>query len=163
MKAKPRKMSQVTKEMKAKAEVYYGDEACREKFTLLLQEKGLPNGLLTLQDIQECGYVEDTGFVWLRHKKKRDLYKFEDVVISYDTEITAYFEPNKIKHLTGVKAKEFIFWVTLTEIYVEESPSASITFKTLVGLSRSFPVSAFKVQTVDEEVKGLAKETKEAK
>ena len=43
MKAKPRKMSQVTQEMKAKAEVYYEDEACREKFTLLYQEKGLPN------------------------------------------------------------------------------------------------------------------------
>lgn len=91
-----RKMSQVTQEMKAKAEVYYGDETCRKKFMSLLQEKGLPNGLLTLQDIQECGHIKDTGFVWLRHKKKRDLYKFEDVFISYDTEITAYFHPNKI-------------------------------------------------------------------
>ncbi|XVE65478.1 hypothetical protein DITRI_Ditri08aG0003100 [Diplodiscus trichospermus] len=158
-------MTLVKQEMKAKAEVYYGDQTCREKFALLLQEKGFPNGLLTLQDIQECGYVEDTGFVWLRHKKKRDLYKFEDVVISYDTEITAYFEPNKIKNLTGVKAKEFMFWVTLTEIYVDEqSPSASITFKTPVGLSRTFPVSTFKVQTINEEVKWLAaEETTEGK
>ncbi|XP_022760731.1 uncharacterized protein LOC111306954 [Durio zibethinus] len=153
-------MSQVTQEMKAKAEVYYGDETCREKFTLLLEEKGLPNGLLALQDIQECGYVKDTGFVWLRHKKKRDSYKFQDVVIRYDAEITAYFEPNKIKNLTGVKAKEFMnIWVTLTEIYVQESsPSApSITFKTPVGLSRSFPVSVFKVQTdmFNKEVKEL--------
>ncbi|XVF38920.1 hypothetical protein REPUB_Repub20aG0144000 [Reevesia pubescens] len=142
-------MSQVTQEMKAKADVCYGDETCREKFTLLLQEKGLPNGLLTLQDIQECGYVKDTGFVWLRHKKEKDLYKFEGVVISYDTEITAYFEPNKIKNLTGVKAKEFMIWVTLTEIYVQQSPSDSslITFKTLVGFSKSFPVSAFKELT----------------
>ncbi|XVF62404.1 hypothetical protein PTKIN_Ptkin09bG0004900 [Pterospermum kingtungense] len=154
-------MSQVTQEMKAKAEVYYGNETCREKFMLLLQEKGLPSGLLTLQDIQECGYVKDTGFVWLRHKKKRDLYRFEDVVISYDTEITAYFRPNKIKNLTGVKAREFMIWVTLTEIYVEESPCApSITFKTLVGLSRSFPVSLFEGQTVmfQEEVKELVEE-----
>lgn len=154
-------MSQVTQEMKAKAEVYYGDETCRKKFMSLLQEKGLPNGLLTLQDIQECGHIKDTGFVWLRHKKKRDLYKFEDVFISYDTEITAYFHPNKIKNLTGVKAKEFMIWVTLTEICVDESPHAasSIRFKTLVGLSRSFPVSLFKVQTVmfqEEEVKELA-------
>ncbi|KAK6254349.1 Protein of unknown function DUF538 - like 9 [Theobroma cacao] len=142
-------MSRVTQETKPKAEVYYGDETCREKFTSLLEAKGLPNGLLTLQDIQECGYVKDTGFVWLRHKKKTDSYKFKDVVISYDNEITAYFEPNKIKNLTGVKAKEFMIWVTLTEIYVEEShPSASITFKTQVGLSRSFPVSMFKDQTV---------------
>ncbi|XP_022742032.1 uncharacterized protein LOC111293558 [Durio zibethinus] len=133
----------------------------QRKVHVVVTRKGLPNGLLTLQDIQECGYVEETGFVWLRHKKKRDLNKFDDVVISYETEITAYFEPNKIKNLTGVKAKEFMFWVTLTEISVEESPSASITFKTLFGLSRSFPVSAFKVQIVNEEVKGLVEETKE--
>ncbi|KAK6265242.1 hypothetical protein QUC31_016079 [Theobroma cacao] len=109
-------MCRVTQETKPKAEVYYGDETCREKFTSLLEAKGLPNGLLTLQDIQECGYVKDTGFVWLRHKKKTDSYKFKDVVISYDNEITAYFEPNKIKNLTGVKAKEFMIWVTLTHL-----------------------------------------------
>ncbi|OMO53451.1 hypothetical protein CCACVL1_28631 [Corchorus capsularis] len=144
---------QVTQEMKARAEVCYGDETCREKFSFLLEQKGLPSGLLTLQDIQECGYVKETGFVWLRHNKKRDLYKFEDVVISFDDEITAFFEPNKIKKLTGVKAKGFMLWVTLTEIYVDqeeesESPLASITFKTLAGFSRSFPASVFKVQTV---------------
>ena len=32
---------QVTQEMKANAEVYYGDETCREKLTLLLEEKRL--------------------------------------------------------------------------------------------------------------------------
>ncbi|MBA0702667.1 hypothetical protein Goari_022897 [Gossypium aridum] len=110
-------MSRVTKEIKAKAEVYYGDETCREKFVSLLEEKGFPIGLLTFQDIQECGY---------------------------DAEITAYFEPKKIKNLTGVKAKEFLIWITLTDIYVDQS--SSITFKTnLVGLSKSFPVSVFNV------------------
>ncbi|MBA0570990.1 hypothetical protein Golob_004588 [Gossypium lobatum] len=137
-------MSRVTKEIKAKAEVYYGDETCREKFVSLLEEKGFPIGLLTFQDIQECGYVKDTGFVGLRHKKKRELCKLEDVVLSYDAEITAYFEPKKIKNLTGVKAKEFLIWITLTDIYVDQS--SSITFKTnLVGLSKSFPVSVFNV------------------
>ncbi|KAK8333426.1 hypothetical protein V6Z12_A10G201700 [Gossypium hirsutum] len=115
-----------------------------EKFASLLEEKGLPIGLLTFQDIQECGYVKDTGFVWLRHKKKRELCKFEDVVLSYDAEITAYFEPKKIKNLTDVKAKEFLIWITLTDIYVDQS--SSITFKkNLVALSKSFPLSVFNV------------------
>ncbi|KAK8634943.1 hypothetical protein V6N13_022823 [Hibiscus sabdariffa] len=75
---------------------------------------------------------------------KRSACKFEDVAVSYDAKVTAYFEPNKIKNLTGVKAKEFIIWITLTNIYVDQS--SSVTFKmNLVGLSKSFPVSVFKV------------------
>ncbi|GLT67206.1 hypothetical protein SLA2020_395310 [Shorea laevis] len=156
-------MSPVTEATKAKAEVYYGDETCREKFTLLLAEMGLPNSLLTVEDIEECGYVKDTGFVWLRHKKRREHYKFEDTIISYDAVITAYFQPNKIKNLTGVKAREFMIWINLTEICVEEehdSQSGFITFKTLVGLSRSFPLSLFGAQTADflDEVDGSKEE-----
>ncbi|KAK8585900.1 hypothetical protein V6N13_050870 [Hibiscus sabdariffa] len=147
----------VTEEMKAKAEVYHGNETCRRKFTSLLQEKGLPGGLLlTLQDIHEYGYVRDTGFVWLRRRcrhempSKRDgFHRFDNVVISYDAEITAYFETNKIKNLTGVKAREFMIWFNLTEIHVQQQPrSATITFKTPVGLSRSFPISVFEARSV---------------
>ncbi|KAJ9154637.1 hypothetical protein P3X46_027955 [Hevea brasiliensis] len=144
-----REISAVTRDMKARAEVYYGDESCREKFMLLLSEIGLPNGLLTIGEIEECGYVKDTGFVWLRHKKKRDYYKFENVEICYDTEVTAYFERKKIKNLTGVKAKEFLIWITLSEIYVNDNNrAASITFKTPAGLSKSFPLSVFKFEAI---------------
>ncbi|GLT49232.1 hypothetical protein SLA2020_228030 [Shorea laevis] len=56
--------------------------------------------------------------------------------------------PNKIRNLTGVKAREFLIWINLTEICVEDgddspSPSGFITFKTLAGLSKSFPLSLF--------------------
>ncbi|OAY27633.1 uncharacterized protein LOC110602585 [Manihot esculenta] len=150
-----REMSAVAGDMKARAEVYYGDESCREKFMLLLSEIGLPNGLLTIGEIEECGYVKDTGFVWLRHKK-RDYRKFENVEICCDAEITAYFERNKIKKLTGVKAKEFLIWITLSEIYVNHNNrAASITFKTPAGLSKSFPLSIFKFEAImaQEDVK----------
>jgi hypothetical protein len=134
----------VTAEMKAKAEVYYGDEICREKFMLLLSEMGFPDRLLILKDIEECGYVKEIGFVWLKHKQKRE-FRFDNVVVCYDTEVTAYFEPKKIKKLTGVKAKEFLIWITLSEIYVKEKdpPARWITFKTPAGLSKSFPISVF--------------------
>ncbi|GMJ02133.1 hypothetical protein like AT5G49600 [Hibiscus trionum] len=151
----------VTEETMAKAEVYHGNETCRQKFTSLLQEKGLPCGLLlTLQDIHEYGHVKDTGFVWLRrrcrHKmpsKRDEFYRFDNVVISYDADITAYFETNRIKNLTGVKAREFMIWFNLTEICVQQqSRSATITFKTPVGLSRSFPISVFEARSVDGDV-----------
>lgn len=66
-------------ELKAKAQVYHGDQICREKSRELLQQVGLPQGLLPLRDIIECGYIEDTGFVWLRQKNKIEHY-FHNVI-----------------------------------------------------------------------------------
>lgn len=143
-------MSLPTAEMKAKAEVYYGDEICKAKFTLLLSQIGFPDGLLTLEDVEEGGYVKDIGFVWLKRKKMmKKEHKFENIVVCYDTVVTAYLEPNRIKNLTGVKAKEFLVWISLSEIYVNNDnhdsayKSKLITFKTSMGLSKSLPISAF--------------------
>ncbi|KAL1359011.1 hypothetical protein HN51_004232 [Arachis hypogaea] len=141
-------MSLLTEEIKAKAEMYYGDRVCRQKFSLLLAEIGLPDGLLTIQDIEECGYVKEEGFVWLKLEEKKE-HKFDkhNIVVCYDTIVTAHVEPNKIKNLTGVKAKDFLLWFTLTEIHVKGEEGSQqgpvITFKSLVGLSMSFPVSLF--------------------
>lgn len=152
-------MALVREEIKANAEVYHGDEICQEKSKVLLTEVGLPNGLLPLQDIEECGYVRETGFVWLKQKKKT-IHKFEKIgkLVSYEPEITAYVEQNKIKKLTGVKTKELLLWITLSDIYVDDPPTGKITFKTPAGLFRSFPVSAF----VLEDVKDVKKAEEEA-
>ncbi|XP_061352766.1 uncharacterized protein LOC133297615 [Gastrolobium bilobum] len=147
-------MTLVTEELKAKAEVCYGDQVCREKFSLLLAEIGLPDGLLTIEDIEECGYVKEKGFVWLKLEKKRE-HRFDNIIVCYDSVVTAYVEPNKIKNLTGVKAKDFLLWFTLNEIHVKGPPEGSvITFKSMVGLSMSFPVSLFQAgKEVQEETK----------
>lgn len=153
----------VIEAMKTKAEVYHGDKPCREKFDSLLSEIGLPNRLISNKEIEECGYVKDTGFVWLKHKKNKkedqkkryqDLFRFNNVVVCFEDEVTAYLEPNKIKKLTGVKAKEFMVWISLGEIYVNRS-SGFITFKTQVGLlSKSLPLSVFEdVHDVKEKPK----------
>ncbi|KAK2643634.1 hypothetical protein Ddye_018829 [Dipteronia dyeriana] len=150
--------------MKGKAEVCHGDERCREKFTLLLAEIGFPSGLLALQHIEECGYVKEVGFVWLRlHKEKTEEkkeHRFENVVLRFDSVVTAYFEPKKIKKLTGVEAKEFLIWISLCEIYVvydsssSTSSNGSITFKTsAAGMSKSFPISVFRNHVKEEEDK----------
>nr|GMD40635.1 uncharacterized protein LOC109182414 [Ipomoea batatas] len=138
-------MSQITEEIRSSAtELYKGDEICQEKSKFLLKEVGLPNGLLPMKDMEECGYVKDTGFVWLKSKKKTD-HKFEQIgrAVQYSTEVTAYVEPGRIKKLTGVKAKELMLWLTLNEIRVDDPPTGKIHFKTTTGLARTFPVSAF--------------------
>ncbi|KAJ8529635.1 hypothetical protein K7X08_036470 [Anisodus acutangulus] len=156
-------MSLVTDEIRASAtEFYTGDDMCQEKSKFLLTEMNLPNGVLPLQDMLECGYVKETGFVWLKSKEKTE-HKFEKIgkFVQYATEVTAYVEPNKIKKLTGVKAKELLIWLTLNEICVDDPPTGKIHFKTPTGLSRTFPVSAFeldgpKKEEVKEEVKEVS-------
>ncbi|CAA0822346.1 Protein of unknown function- DUF538 [Striga hermonthica] len=141
-------MSLVTDEIRAAAsETYEGDDICQEKSRLLLTEMNLPNGLLPLKDMEECGYVKETGFVWLRQKAKCE-HRFEKIgrPVRYATEVTAYVEPNRIRKLTGVKTKELLLWVTLSDIYVDDPPTGKITFKTPAGLSRSFPVEAFQIE-----------------
>ncbi|CAA3023406.1 uncharacterized protein LOC111409858 [Olea europaea var. sylvestris] len=148
-------MSLITDEIRSSAtEFYTGNDICKVKSKFLLTEVGLPNGLLPLEDIEECGYVKDTGFVWLKQKKKIE-HKFKEIgrLVQYATEVTAYVEPNKIKKLTGVKAKELLVWITLNEIYVDDPPTGKITFKTPTGLFRTFPVSAFEIKEDPKDVK----------
>ncbi|GKV37870.1 hypothetical protein SLEP1_g45842 [Rubroshorea leprosula] len=138
-------MSPVTEATEAKAEVHYRDETCRDKFTFLPAE--IPDSQLTVEDIEEGG----RGHRRVRVREGHSVF-FIDTIISYAAVITAYFQPNKIKNLTGVKAREFMIWINLTEICVEEehdSQSGFITFRTLVGLSRSIPLSLFGAWTAD--------------
>ncbi|CAL0302335.1 unnamed protein product [Lupinus luteus] len=140
-------MSIVTDDIKSRAEIYHGDELCQLKSKELLKEIALPNGLLPLKDIEECGYDRESGYVWLKQKKSYT-HKFEKIgkLVSYGAEVTAHVENGKIKKLFGVKTKELLLWVTLSDIYVDDPASGKITFKTPAGLYRSFPVSAFEIE-----------------
>ncbi|XP_022999308.1 uncharacterized protein LOC111493722 [Cucurbita maxima] len=141
-------MSLVTEAIKAKAdEVYHGDEICQAKTRELLKEMDLPNGLLPMKDMEECGIIKETGFVWLKQKKSYT-HKFQDIgrLVTYGKEVTAYVQKNKVKKLTGVKAKELLIWLSLSDISVDDPPTGKITFKATTGLFRTFPVSAFEVE-----------------
>ncbi|XP_078150120.1 uncharacterized protein LOC144545380 [Carex rostrata] len=142
--------NQITEEMRSKAEVYNGDALCQEKTKLLLKEVGLPNGLLPLRDIIECGYVEETGFVWLKQKKKVE-HTFPEInrLVSYAAEITAFVEKGRIKKVSGVKAKELLLWVPLYEIYVNDPPNGKLTCKSTAGVFKTYPISAFEVAEED--------------
>lgn len=134
----------ISDEVRAKAEIYTGDAEGQEKTRLMLAETELPSGLLPLKDIIECGYVEETGFMWLKQKKKVDHYFAKaGRYVSYAAEVSAYAEKGRLKKITGVKAKEMLIWITLNEICVDDPPTGKLHCKALGGLGRSFPVEAF--------------------
>ncbi|KAM1087503.1 hypothetical protein EV1_013028 [Malus domestica] len=71
--------SLITAEIKSKAdELYHGHEICQQKSNELLSETCFPNGLLPLKDIEECGIMRETGFMWLKQKKSCT-HKFEKI------------------------------------------------------------------------------------
>ncbi|KAK7290851.1 hypothetical protein RIF29_05584 [Crotalaria pallida] len=119
------------------------DEGLKLAFSLL-QEFELPHGLLPLADVVEVGFVKTTGYMWIVQKKKVEHeFKLISKLVSYDTEITGFISKKKIKKLKGVKAKEFVLWPPVSEITVDDPPSGKIHFKSLAGITKTFPVEAF--------------------
>ncbi|BFG27916.1 hypothetical protein CerSpe_141900 [Prunus speciosa] len=112
--------------------------------TALLQEFELPLGLLPLADVIEVGFVRSTGYMWILQKKKVEhSFKLISKLVSYDTEIKGYIEKKRIKKLKGVKAKELMLWPPVSEITADEQPTGKIHFKSLAGITKTFPVDAF--------------------
>ncbi|KAF6165877.1 hypothetical protein GIB67_012774 [Kingdonia uniflora] len=151
-------MTLITEDIKAKAEIFYGAEICGEKAKELLAEMKLPNGLLPVDSIDECGYVRESGFFWFKRQMKKE-FKFKSTgkLISYAREVSGYAETNKIKKLSGVKSKELSLWISVHEINVHDPPNGKITFKASAGLTKTFSVSAFEISDgeLGEEVKDL--------
>ncbi|KAI6668380.1 hypothetical protein NL676_016140 [Syzygium grande] len=96
----------------------------------------LPRGLLPLANVVEVGFVESTGYMWIVQQKQVE-HQFK--MISKDTAVKGYIEKGKIKKLEGVKAKELKLWPP----EIIDSPPGKIHFKSLAGITKSFPVEAF--------------------
>ncbi|KAG0541403.1 hypothetical protein BDA96_02G013900 [Sorghum bicolor] len=137
--------SQAIESHRAGADVVTGDAACRKKSVELLEELGLPKGLLPMEDIQEFGYNRKTGFMWLVQRKKKVEHTFKKIkqTVSYAAEVTAFVEKGKLRNITGVKTKELMLWLSVVEVYVPEACLEKVTFKTGTGLSDTFHGAAF--------------------
>ncbi|XP_058104912.1 uncharacterized protein LOC131248583 [Magnolia sinica] len=134
------------------AEIVYGTEACYRHSVELLEELGFPRGVLPLKDLEECGRVRETGFVWMKQKGPYEhFFAGTNSRVSYSTEVTAYVEKFKMKKMTGIKSKQVLLWVPITEMSIEDPASQKIYFKTPMGIGRSFPVSAFLTEEAKEE------------
>lgn len=110
----------------------------------LLEEFGLPLGLLPLAEVIEVGFVRSTGYMWIvQEKKVEHEFKIISKTVSYSNEINGYIEMKKIKKLHGVKAKELVLWPPVSEIRVDDPPTGKIHFRSLAGITKTFPVEAF--------------------
>ncbi|GJS04237.1 tRNA-modifying protein like protein [Tanacetum coccineum] len=76
------------------------------------------------------------------HRETAETYIGEGRKVSYDVEVTAFVEEGRMRNLTGVKSKELLIWVGISDIFVSDHNNGKIIFGTS-GLSRTFPVSAF--------------------
>ena len=129
---------------RAGAEIVYGPEECHRHSIELLEELGFPKGVLPLQDLEECGRVKETGFVWMKQKAPYEhFFVGSNTRVSYAIEVTAYVEKFKMKKMTGIKSKQMFLWVPISEMSIEDPSSKKILFKTPMGIGKSFPVSAF--------------------
>ena len=74
-------------------------------------------------------------------------------------------EKLKIKNLTGVKSKELLMWIPVSEVSVDTPPTGKIIFSTSSGLYKSYPVSVFQIEDVKKDAIGasVAKEAQVVK
>jgi hypothetical protein len=143
---------QIIEQQRNEAEIYEGEETCKEKSRLLLDEIMLPKGLLPLDNIFEMGYNRITGFVWLKQRRKK-VHRFNDIgrTVSFDTEVTAFVEEHRMRRVTGVKTKELFIWVNISEIFIDDPSSNKISFANSSGIARTFPLSAFNINLQEEQ------------
>ncbi|GAA0139546.1 hypothetical protein LIER_01068 [Lithospermum erythrorhizon] len=136
------------------AEIIYGAKECYQHSIELMQELGFPKGCLPLQNLEECGLVRETGFVWMKQKKPYEhFFEKTNTRVCYATEVTGFVEKCKMKKMTGIKSKQMMLWVPIVEMSVveEDDPAKNkLHFKTPMGIGKSFPVTAF---ITEEEIK----------
>ncbi|CAH8278102.1 unnamed protein product [Arabidopsis lyrata] len=137
--------SQETKsDQREGAEICNGESNCKQKAKEILSTMNLPKGLLPLDNMTEIGHNKSTGYVWIKIKNKvQHRFKAIGKNVSYDSEVTAIVENRRMRQLTGIKSKEILIWVTISEIFVNDQDPTIITFANPTGLSRTFPVTAF--------------------
>ncbi|XP_062074680.1 uncharacterized protein LOC133778691 [Humulus lupulus] len=146
---------------RAGAEIVYGHEECHRRSIELLEELGFPKGVLPLQDLEECGRVKETGYVWMKQKAPYEhFFEKTNTRVSYAVEVTAYVEKFKMKKMTGVKSKQMFLWVPIVEMSIEDPAKKKIYFKTPMGIGKSFPATAF--MTEEEKEKYLEEKKNKA-
>ncbi|GLJ25790.1 hypothetical protein SUGI_0493820 [Cryptomeria japonica] len=119
-------------------------EGALDKAIEVIETYDLPGGLLPLENVYEAGINEDTGDVWIKQKAEvKHHFKKADKHVQYSPDISCKMEKKKMKDIKGVKAKDMLVWVPVNEIYVDDSTPPKIHFKSIAGLSRTFPVEYY--------------------
>ncbi|XP_039057625.1 uncharacterized protein LOC120200996 [Hibiscus syriacus] len=136
---------------RAGAEVYHGATLCKQKAQELLEKFRLPKTLMPCNNLVEFGFNRITGFTWLK-QQKITMYRLKDIGISsFASEMTGFLEDGRMRKFTGIKSKEMVIWVPLSDIAIDRSDPNKIIFTALMGLSKSYPLTAFEIEP--EEIK----------
>lgn len=144
---------------RAGAEIVHGSEQCYQNSLDLLEELGFPKGVLPLKELEECGRVRETGFVWMKQKAPSEhFFEGTNTRVSYAAEVTSYIEKGKMKKMTGVKSKQLLLWVPIVEMSIDDPARKKIYFKTPVGIGKSFAVTAFMTEEEKQKFLENAKE-----
>ncbi|MCO5554371.1 hypothetical protein L7F22_007901 [Adiantum nelumboides] len=136
----------VAADPRAEAHVVHGHDACHAEAVALLLANGLPGGLLPLDDIEEVGYVEATGYFWVQQKKaKQHYFPLISKTCHYETLVTGRFENGCLRDLSGITSKEALFvWLSIAHIFTNpDKHPGQIYFKTQSGLGKWLPADAF--------------------
>lgn len=78
--------------------------------------------------------------------------------VSYAVEVTAYVDKFKMKKMSGIKSKQMLLWVPITEMSIEDPKGNKILFKTPMGIGKSFPLTAFMTQEENQKYLQLKQE-----
>ncbi|XP_040384305.1 uncharacterized protein LOC102716165 [Oryza brachyantha] len=128
------------------AEVVTGAEECFRQSVELMRALGFPEGMMPLRELEECGLVRETGFVWMKQKAPYEHYfRGTGTRVRYDAEVTAFVEEGRMRRMTGVRSKQLMLWVPIVEMSLDGADR--VYFKSNVGIGRSFPASAFADET----------------
>ena len=126
------------------AEIIRGADECYRHSVMMLEELGFPRGVLPLKNLEECGWVKETGFVWMKQKEPYEhFFRGTNTRVRYEKEVTAFVEKRRMKKMTGVRSKQVLLWVPIVEMSITEPDGEKIYFKSAVAIGRSFPISAF--------------------
>ncbi|KAH1039930.1 hypothetical protein J1N35_041673 [Gossypium stocksii] len=99
----------------------------------------------------EFHYKKTTRFIGLKQEKTFK-YLFKELrLTSYGAKITTLTGDCQMKRLTGVKGKEMMVWITLFDVFVDDTKvHRKIYFANLMGFSQSYLVT-----TVEDEPKKM--------
>uniref|UniRef100_J3N450 DUF538 family protein n=1 Tax=Oryza brachyantha TaxID=4533 RepID=J3N450_ORYBR len=130
------------------AEVVTGAEECFRQSVELMRALGFPEGMMPLRELEECGLVRETGFVWMKQKAPYEHYfRGTGTRVRYDAEVTAFVEEGRMRRMTGVRSKQLMLWVPIVEMSLDGADR--VYFKSNVGIGRPFPASALALRRRD--------------
>lgn len=131
------------------AEIVTGAEAV-SKFAALLQKFGFPAGMFPLPNLDEFGFVEKTGFFWIKHPGRHEhMFPLAKELVIYMQDVSGRIQKGKITTLKGWKMKQsdnkdLFLSASATEVWLDDPPSGKIHFHVARKESASKRSSAVK-------------------